>query len=357
VFFTGGFRRPREVNWLIGLALMGLAFLDGFTGYDLPDDLLSGMGLNIVNAVLLSVPVVGTWLSFMLFGGKFPGTEVIPRLYTVHALVLPGLIVALLALHLLLVVRQRHAQFPGPGRTESNVVGPRLWPARAVRSAGLMTLVFAVCVLLGGLVQIDPVWLWGDFQAGRTMGPSQPDFYTGWIDGALRLWPPWEPTIFGWRMPNVFLPGLVMPLLTFLVLGLWPWLERRVTGDRQPHELLDRPRDRPGRTAVGVAAMTFYPLLLTAWSIDVISRYTGIPDFTLVYSFRVLVFVLPALTGAVAFVLARALRDSDAPALLELTAKDLPAGWRRRSRPASPGPAPAEPESVEPVPVEAGPVP
>jgi ubiquinol-cytochrome c reductase cytochrome b subunit len=378
IFFTGAFRRPRELNWVLGVVLMVLAFADGFTGYDLPDDLLSGMGLNIVNAVLLAIPWFGPWLSFMLFGGEFPGHHVITRLYAIHVVILPAMIAGALALHLWMVARQRHGQFPGPGRTETNVVGPRLWPARAVRGFGLMSAVFGLCLLLGGLVQIDPIWMWGDFEAGRTMGPSQPDFYMGWIDGALRLLPGWEPTVFGWRMPSMFLPAIILPGLTFGVLLLWPWLERLVTGDGAPHHLLQRPRERPGRVAVGVWAMTFYPMLLFAWAIDVVSRYSGIPDFVLVNAFRYGVLFFPLLTGLVAFVLARALRDSEAEALLELTWSDLrgslrrhrrvaepPAPWEsiedereiREQEPSPPEPGPEEFGTPEPVRVEAGPVP
>jgi ubiquinol-cytochrome c reductase cytochrome b subunit len=357
VFFTGAFRRPRELNWMVGVALLILSILVGFTGYDLPDDLLSGMGLNIVNSVLLSIPLIGTWLSFMLFGGEFPGHHIIQRLYVIHAIVGPALIAGLLVLHVILVVRQRHTQFPGPGRTDTNVVGPRLWPARTVRSLGLMALVFSACALLGGLVQIDPIWLWGDFKAGRTMGPSQPDWYTGWIDGALRLYPGWEPVLFGWRMPNVFIPGVIMPGLTFVVLFLWPFLERLVTKDRQAHQLLQRPRERPGRVAVGVWAFTFYPLLLTAWGLDVISRYTGVAQFTLVTAFRWAVVFLPLITGTVAFLLAKALRDSGAEALMELTWQDLKGSLRRRPRPPREEVPLAEEEAVEHIPVETGPVP
>jgi ubiquinol-cytochrome c reductase cytochrome b subunit len=356
-FFTGAFRRPRELTWMIGVALLILAFLDGFSGYDLPDDLLSGMGLNIVNSVLLSLPLIGTWLSFMLFGGEFPGHDIILRLYVVHVIVIPGLIVALLGLHLWLVLRQRHSQFPGPGRTDTNVVGPRLWPARVVRGLGLMSVVFAVCLVLGGELQIDPIWLWGDFEPGRTMGPAQPDWYTGWIDGALRLFPGWEPTIFGWRMPNLFLPAIVMPGLTFAVLFLWPFLERLVTKDRAEHHLLQRPRERPGRVAVGVWAFTFYPLLLSAWGLDVISRLTGIQQFTLVWTWRWLVIGLPLVTATVAFVLARALRASEAEGLLQLTFADLAGSLRRKSHPERERAPVREETALDHLTVDAGPVP
>ena len=360
VYFTGGFRKPRELNWMIGVLLTGVMIANGVTGYDLPDDLLSGMGLNIVNSTLLAIPVIGTWLSFMLFGGPFPGDDIYRRLYAIHAIILPGILVALIGLHLLLVIRQRHTQFPGPGRTETNVVGVRLWPARVVRSAGLLFAVFAVCVFLGGLVQIDPIWMWGDFVPGATMGPAQPDWYDGWIDGALRLMPGWEPAIFGWRMPNLFIPAIIMPLLTYALVGFWPFIERRFTKDRRAHQVLERPRERPVRVGIGVMALTFYGFLLSAWGLDVISRYSSVSQFALVDAWRYSTLTVPLGTGLIAFLLAKALRDSSGESLRELTWQQLKQGLSRRKAP------PPRRKVVPPrkedliighTPVEAGPVP
>jgi len=368
VFFTGAFRRPRGVNWAVGVTLLLFTVVAGFTGYSLPDDLLSAMGLHVANSVLLSIPVIGTWLAFLVFGGEFPGAAISQRMYIAHVLLVPGLMAALIVLHGWLVVRRRHGQFPGLGRTETNVVGPRLWPARAVRSLGILFAVIALCLLLGGLVQINPVWLWGPYEPGAALGPAQPDWYLGWVDGALRLYPGWEPTLFGYRLPNMFVPSVLLPGGTFLALYLWPVLERLWTHDRRPHHLLDRPRDHPVRTGIGVMALTFYALLLTSWSLDVISRYTGIPVFTLVGVFRVGVLTVPLLTGAIALVLARGLRDSGADRLSEMSWSGLRAGWRRRREedtevPTEPAPVadleqpPAMPEDLEPVRVEPGPVP
>jgi ubiquinol-cytochrome c reductase cytochrome b subunit len=256
---------------------------------------------------------------------------------------------------MMVLIRQKHSQFPGPGRTDTNVVGSRLWPGYAVRSLGLLAAVFAACLLLGGLVQINPIWLWGPFDPGSAIAPAQPDWYVGWVDGALRLWPPWEPRILGYRLPAVFIPGVLLPGVTFLALYLWPWLERLVTGDRREHQVLERPRDRPARVAIGVGALTFYLLLLAAFADGVISRYTGVPVYTILAVFRVATPLLPFVTGTVAFLLARALRDSEAESFSELTWSDLTSSLWRRRRP-EPAPMPAE-EVVEHLPVETGPVP
>lgn len=361
IFFTGAFRRPREINWVIGVTLLLLALVNGFAGYSMPDDLLSGTGLRIANGVLLSIPVIGAWASFLVFGSEFPGQHIIPRLYIAHVLIVPALIAALIAAHMAILVRQKHSQFPGPGRTEHNVVGSRLWPGYTVKSIGLMFAVFGACLLLGGLVQINPVWLWGPFEPGSVTGPAQPDWYVGWLDGALRLYPPWEPHLFGYRLPSLFVPTVVLPGLTFLVLYLWPFLERLFTKDRAPHELLERPRDRPLRLALGVAAFTFYGLLLAAFSLDVVTRFTGLSVTALVEVFRVVVFAVPALTGLIAFTLARALLHSEAPRLLEVAWSDVVAemtpsgGSRRRSEPPAAVAAVTVPEDH--LPVDVGPAP
>ena len=136
IFFTGAFRRPRELNWIIGVTLLVLVIFNGFSGYSLPDDLLSGTGLRIAYSIALAVPVVGTWIAFLLFGGEFPAPDILSRLFVLHVLFVPAAIVGLLGAHLAILWRQKHTQFPGPGRTEDNIVGSRLWPTYAARSVG-----------------------------------------------------------------------------------------------------------------------------------------------------------------------------------------------------------------------------
>ncbi|MDQ3879085.1 MAG: cytochrome b, partial [Actinomycetota bacterium] len=211
VFFTGAFRRPREINWMIGVTLLLLGIFNGFTGYSLPDDLLSGTGLRIAYSIALSVPFIGTWLAFLLFGGEFPAHQIISRLFVVHVMIVPGLIIALLTAHLVIIWRQKHTQFAGPGRTESNVVGSKLWPTYAFKSLGLFCAVFAVLGALGGLAQINPIWLYGPFIPHAVASPAQPDYYLGWVEGALRIWPAWEFHVFGHTIPEVFLPAVALP--------------------------------------------------------------------------------------------------------------------------------------------------
>ena len=317
VFFTGAFRRPRELNWVIGVTMMLLSIANGFFGYSLLDDLLSGTGLRVAYSIALAIPFIGPDVAFGLFGGEFPSADMIPRFYGLHVLILPALIASLLGLHLALVWRQKHTQFAGPGRREGNVVGYRLWPAYAFKSVGLFFLVAAVVAALGGLAQINPVWAYGPFQSGlattAATSASQPDWYMGWLDGALRIFPPWELRFAGFELPNPFFPGVLMPTLLFAGVYAWPFLEARVTGDHAVHHLLDRPRDAPGRSAVGAAVVAFYAVLFTAGSNDVLAGAFGIAPESLTTLFRVLVIVGPVVAFFVTRRLCRELSGRSTP--------------------------------------------
>lgn len=307
IFFTGAFRRPREINWMVGLTLLILAILNGFTGYSLPDDLLSGTGLRIAYSVALSIPVVGTWIAFLVFGGEFPAEQIISRLFVVHIFVVPVLIAILISVHLGLLWRQKHTQFAGKGRREDNVVGERLWPAYAAKSMGLFFGVAAVLAVLGGLFQINPVWLYGPFRPDQVPSPAQPDWYMGWVEGALRLFPAWELRAFGYEIPNPFFPAVLLPGITFTLLYLWPFLEAFFTSDYGPHHLLDRPRDRPVRTALGTATLSFYLVLFIAASNDLLAKWMRIPVESVTAAYRVLLLVLPLFVGWATYLAAKRL--------------------------------------------------
>ena len=247
IFFTGAFRRPRETNWLIGVVMLVLALLMGVTGYSLPDDLLSGTGLRIISAILLSVPVIGTWAHFAVFNGDFVGEQIIGRFYIVHVLLIPAILLALIALHLLILVKQKHTQFPGPGRTEHNVVGNRLFPTFAAKATGLIFVVFGVCAALGGLVQINPIWLWGPYNPAQVSAGSQPDWYIGFLDGSTRIFPPWDINLPGnYTIPALFWPTVVIAGLDVHGPGALP--VHRAQADRRhgvPPPAAASPR-RPG---------------------------------------------------------------------------------------------------------------
>src|SRR4051812_26107308 len=232
IFFTGAFRKPRELNWLIGVTLAVLALANGFLGYSLLDDLLSGTGLRIAYSIAESIPLVGAWVASLFFGGEFPGDASIRRLFIAHELLVPAAIATLIAAHLAMIWRQKHTQFPGPGRTESNVVGSRLYPTYLMKSLSLFFGLFAVLAVLGGLFQINPIWLYGPFEPSAVTTAAQPDWYVGWLEGALRLFPPWEVRVAGVMVPNPFFPGVLVPALFFGGMYAYPFLERRVDRGR-----------------------------------------------------------------------------------------------------------------------------
>jgi ubiquinol-cytochrome c reductase cytochrome b subunit len=300
-FFTGAFRKPREINWLIGVVLFLLVMLNGLFGYSLPDDLLSGTGIRILQGVLLAIPVVGSYLSMWVFGGLFPGDLIIPRLYIIHVLLIPGILLALIPLHaVILTWRQTHTQFPAKGRTNRNVEGKPFWPSFMIKTLAFQMWVFAGIALLATFFQINPVWLFGPYNPGSISAGSQPDWYMGWLEGSLRLMPSWEIDAFGRIIPmNVLVPALVIPGLIFTALAAYPFIERWATGDYQPHHLLDRPRDVPARVGIGMAGVTFYGLLWLAGGNDIIAKTFNIPLFATTWFFRFAVILGPFIAFAV----------------------------------------------------------
>jgi ubiquinol-cytochrome c reductase cytochrome b subunit len=328
VFFSGAFRKPRELNWMIGVTMLILAIFNGFSGYSLPDDLLSGTGLRIAFSIAQSVPLVGTWIAFLVFGGEFPAHRIIGRLFVTHTLIVPALLVALISVHLAIVWRQKHTQFPGDGHTEDTVEGPKLWPTYALKSLGLFFAVAAVLCLLGGLFQINPIWLYGPYHAAQVSSPAQPDWYMGWLEGALRLFPPWEIRAFGFEIPNPFFPAVALAGLTFLGLYVWPFLEAKATADRREHHLLARPRDHPFRSALGAATLSFYAVLFFAASNDLLAKWLKVPVNDVTVFFQVAVFAVPLLVFLATRRLLRSLARSGAPRFSEMPSAAL----RRRFR-------------------------
>jgi ubiquinol-cytochrome c reductase cytochrome b subunit len=301
-FLTGAFRKPRELNWVIGGLLLLLGILEGFAGYSLPDDLLSGTGLRIADGLVKATPVLGSYMSFFMFGGEFPGDVIIPRLYIAHVLLIPGLLLALIGAHMLLLVYHKHTQWPGPGRTENNVVGEPLMPIYMAKAGGFFFIVFGVVALMGGLMTINPVWRFGPYNPAEVTAGSQPDWYMGIAEGLLRIMPGWETHIFGITLSwNVFLPGQIGPIALFAVVLAYPFLEQWITGDKSEHHLLQRPRNAPTRTAFLAAAITLYGLLWAAGGNDILATQFHVSLNHITYFMRVAIFVVPPLV----FILAK----------------------------------------------------
>ncbi|HHW84162.1 MAG TPA: cytochrome bc complex cytochrome b subunit, partial [Actinomycetales bacterium] len=296
VFFTGAFRKPREVNWVIGFTLMILGLLAGFTGYSLPDDVLSGNGLRIADGVARSIPIIGSYASLILFGGEFPGTDLIPRLFAAHILLVPGLILALVGLHLMFVVLHKHTQFPGPGRTQRNVVGYPLFPVYTAKAGGFFFIVFGVLALMGALLSINAVWAYGPYDPSPVSAGAQPDWYMLFLEGGLRLMPGWESEILRFTISwNILVPGVVIPGALFTLLAVWPFLERAASKDNREHHLLDRPRNAPVRTGVGVALITAFAVLVAAGANDLMATHLHLDMFVITWVLRFGFFVFPVL--------------------------------------------------------------
>ncbi|MGW5440130.1 cytochrome bc1 complex cytochrome b subunit [Nocardia asteroides] len=312
IFFTGAFRKPREANWVIGSLLLILAMFEGFFGYSLPDDLLSGTGLRAAfSGITIGVPVVGTWLHWLMFGGDFPGDIIIPRLYIAHVLLLPGIILALIGAHVALVWYQKHTQFPGPGRTENNVVGARIVPVFAADQGAFFAFTLGIVGIMGGILQINPIWNLGPYNPSQVSAGSQPDFYMMWTDGMARLMPPWELYLGRYTIPAVFWVALVMGLV-FTLLIAYPWIEKRLTGDTTAHHnLLQRPRDVPVRTAIGAMAIAFYVVLTLSCVNDIIALKFDISLNATTWIGRIGVLLLPPLAYFVAYRFCIGLQRSD----------------------------------------------
>ncbi|WP_068275956.1 cytochrome b [Aldersonia kunmingensis] len=311
IFFTGAFRRPREANWVIGCLLLILAMFEGFFGYSLPDDLLSGTGLRAAfGGITMGIPLIGTWMHWLIFGGDFPGDIIIPRLYVAHILLFPGIILALIAAHLALVWYQKHTQFPGPGRTEQNVVGIRIMPIFAAKGGAFFAMVTGLVALMGGLLQINPVWNLGPYNPSQVSAGSQPDFYMMWTDGMARLMPAWELHFGRYMIPAVFWVALIMGLV-FTVLIAYPWIEKRLTKDDAHHNLLQRPRDVPVRTGIGAMAIGFYLVLTLSCVNDIVALKFDISLNATTWMGRIGLLIVPPIAYYVAYRWALGLQRAD----------------------------------------------
>jgi ubiquinol-cytochrome c reductase cytochrome b subunit len=312
IFFTGAFRRPREANWVIGALLLILGMFEGFFGYSLPDDLLSGTGIRAtLSGIVLSLPVVGTWLHWALFGGEFPGDVIIPRLYTIHILLLPGIMLALVGVHLALVWYQKHTQFPGVRRKETNVVGVRILPVFALKGGAFFALVTGLLALMSGLFQINPVWMFGPYDPAKVSAGSQPDWYMGFADGLLRVYPPWELFLGNHTVPQPFFAGVVGMTVLFGALIAYPWIERRLSGDTAHHNLVQRPRDVPVRTSIGMMALALYGVLTLSSFNDIIALQFDISLNATTWAGRIGLLLAPPVAYLITYRVCLALQHAD----------------------------------------------
>lgn len=310
IFFTGAFRRPREANWIIGAVLLLLGMVEGFMGYSLPDDLLSGVGLRIMSAIIVGMPIIGTWLHWLIFGGDFPSDLMLDRFYIAHVLLIPGIILGLIAAHLALVWYQKHTQFPGAGRTENNVVGVRILPLFGLKAAAFGLLTAGVLALMAGLTSINAIWNLGPYNPAQVSAGSQPDIYMLWTDGAARVMPAWELYIGNHTIPGAFWVAMLCLVLVILLVT-YPFIEKKITGDDAHHNLLQRPRDVPVRTSLGVMAIVFYFLLTLSGGNDLFAYHFQVSLNAMTWVGRIGLIVLPPLAYFVTYRICIGLQRSD----------------------------------------------
>ena len=310
IFFTGAFRRPREANWIIGCSLILLGMIEGFMGYSLPDDLLSGVGLRIMSAIILGMPIIGTWLHWGIFGGDFPSDLMLDRFYILHVLILPGIILGLIAAHVLLVWFQKHTQFPGPGRAENNVVGVRILPVFATKAIGMGLMTAGVLALMSGLLTINAIWNLGPYNPSGVSAGSQPDIYMLWTDGVARVMPAWELYLGNYTIPSAFWVALLCGLMVVLLIA-YPFIEKKMTGDDAHHNLLQRPRDVPVRSAIGAMAITFFLLVTMSGGNDHVAHFFQISLNAMTWVGRIGLVVLPPIAYWITYAVCVGLQRSD----------------------------------------------
>ncbi|MFF0424550.1 cytochrome bc complex cytochrome b subunit [Streptomyces sp. NPDC004520] len=295
VFFTGAFRKPREINWLFGFLLFFLGMFTGFTGYSLPDDLLSGTGVRFMQGAILSVPVLGTYLSMFLFGGEFPGGDFVARFYSAHVLLLPGIMLGLVVAHLILVFVHKHTHFAGPGRTNDNVVGMPLLPVYMAKAGGFFFLVFGVIAVIAAIASINPIWAIGPYRPDQVSTGAQPDWYMGFAEGLIRVMPGWEINLWG----HTLVLGVMIPLAIFpavlAAIAVYPFIESWITGDKREHHIAQRPRNAPTRTAFGVAWITAYMIMLVGGGNDLWATHFHLSLNSITWFVRIFFFVGPVI--------------------------------------------------------------
>lgn len=310
IFFTGAFRRPREANWIIGCVLLLLGMAEGFMGYSLPDDLLSGVGLRIMSAIIVGLPIIGTWMHWLIFGGDFPSELMLDRFYIAHVLIIPGVILGLIAAHLALVWYQKHTQFPGPGRAENNVVGVRILPLFGIKAAAFGLITAGVLALMAGLTTINAIWLLGPYNPAQVSAGSQPDIYMLWTDGLARVMPAWELYLGNYTVPGAFWVAMLAGLMVVLLI-VYPFIEAKITGDTAHHNLLQRPRDVPVRTSLGMMGIAFYFLVTLSGGNDLFAYHFGVSLNAMTWVGRIGLIVLPPLAYFVTYRICIGLQRSD----------------------------------------------
>ena len=294
IFFTGAFRKPRELSWLLWFGILLMSMAAGLTGHILPDDALSGTSLMVMDGLLKGIPVIGTSLSFLVFQGRFP-SGAIDTFYPLHVLVLPAITILFMLVIGVLNLLHKPAQFRGPGRTDKNVVG-RPFTVAIVKNGGLFLIVFGVLTVIAATVTVNPVWIHGPADPSVASAGGGALWYLAFLDGAQRLVPPgWEFVLFDRTWTLAILAPIGVSVLFLLAAMLYPFIENWVTGDRKEHHLLTRPRNAPTRTGIGVAGVVFYGVLWLAGGSDVIALHFSLSNEGIILTLQLALILGPVI--------------------------------------------------------------
>ncbi|MFB6139812.1 MAG: cytochrome bc complex cytochrome b subunit [Halosimplex sp.] len=305
IFFTGAYRNPREPNWLVGTGLAVMSMGAAYTGYALPFDEFASTATGIGYNLAKSIPLVGATFSKLIFGGSYPSSATIPRFYFLHVLIIPLTIAGLLAVHMVILVRQKHTEaerdgdVPGPepdgtagdGGTavgaegaadprtavdredDSVVVGLPAFPNQAAVSAVVFFLTLATLSLLAGFLPVHNVAAYGPNDPAGTPNLIMPDWFLMWVYGFLKLLPSWlsvHVPLLG-EINAEFVGGILAPTLVIGVVAAWPFIDYY----RDPEHFALNPLDRPRQTAVGVFGVTFIMIASIAGMNNIAAEVLG----------------------------------------------------------------------------------
>lgn len=290
IFFTGLYKKPREINWLVGLMLLVLAVFASFSGYLLPFDAFSVTATGIGYHIARSVPWIGPQLADFIFAGKFPATGTIPRFYAYHVILIPLLLMGLITLHLVILLKQQHSQAPSTRIYVGNrkILGVPLWPHQALLMTVLFLILSGSLFAVAGLFPVHPVAYYGPPEPATPV--VKPDWYWLWLYGALKLVPTWfDFEVFATTINPENVGGVLLPLLVVMLLVLLPFVDR----SREPVHFLEQPSAHPVRTSVGAGALAFFLVLMMAGYNEELA--------VSLEALRVAVLLAPLLIGAIMY--------------------------------------------------------
>ncbi|MEF8822179.1 MAG: cytochrome bc complex cytochrome b subunit [Halovenus sp.] len=370
VFFTGAYRNPRELNWVVGTALAGATMFAAYTGYALPFDEFASTAVGIGYNVALSIPIIGETVANIAFGGSFPSSATIPRFYFLHILVLPLVIAGLIGVHMAILVRQKHTEAQrdedvmpagptraavdrrtavegdsasggtaadggspsdsgtaadggavahGGGATKSRsrqvdrdddsvVVGLPAFPNQVAVSAVVFFLTLATLSLLAGFLPVHNIAEYGPNDPASTPSLIMPDWFLMWGYGFLKLIPSWMSfDLLGIHFSAEFIGGLLLPGIIFGVVALWPFIDY----DEKPVHFTADPLERPFQTAVGVAAVLFIMIASIAGMDVIVADIVGMSTAQLKPYFIGSLIAIPILGGLIVYAGLGGFEDED----------------------------------------------